>query len=188
MSLSTRPIQPLLSQLPIVDLQTGHATPAFQRIISTISAVIQNSGGLIDVVTSGAISASTPTPGSTNITEGLNIQNIVTQLSSLMSSVSDMQTAFQIYFSPPLSKEDIILNISSNIQNTNCQYQPITPRGYVPEVKFDNGQKIIAGVGDPNSLVYGSVGDLFLRKDGSASSTFYVKESGNNTNTGWVAK
>ena len=44
------------------------------------------------------------------------------------------------------------------------------------------------GTGDPNSVITGSVGDLFLRTDGGASTTLYVKESGSATNTGWVAK
>lgn len=50
------------------------------------------------------------------------------------------------------------------------------------------GAKVLAGTGIPNNVVVGSVGDLFVRKDGGASTTLYVKESGNDTNTGWVAK
>ena len=34
----------------------------------------------------------------------------------------------------------------------------------------------------------GNVGDLFLRTDGGAGSTLWVKESGNGANTGWAAK
>jgi hypothetical protein len=44
------------------------------------------------------------------------------------------------------------------------------------------------GKGTPESAVVGNVGDLFLRLDGGASTTLYVKESGAGTNTGWVAK
>jgi len=44
------------------------------------------------------------------------------------------------------------------------------------------------GVGAPNGVITASVGALYLRLDGGAATTLYVKESGVNTNTGWVAK
>lgn len=44
------------------------------------------------------------------------------------------------------------------------------------------------GTGDPNAAVVGQVGDLYINKSGGASTTLWVKESGNGTNTGWVAK
>lgn len=44
------------------------------------------------------------------------------------------------------------------------------------------------GPSAPNGLRNGRVGSLYLRTDGGAASTLYVKESGDNTNTGWVAK
>jgi hypothetical protein len=51
-----------------------------------------------------------------------------------------------------------------------------------------NGTRVRNGTGDPNGAVVGSVGDMFLRTDGGASSTLYIKESGAATNTGWVGK
>lgn len=47
--------------------------------------------------------------------------------------------------------------------------------------------KIISGIGDPNGAYTADVGSLFLRTNGGAGSTLYVKESGTG-NTGWVAK
>jgi hypothetical protein len=47
---------------------------------------------------------------------------------------------------------------------------------------------IRSGTGTPLGVVTGNIGDLFLRTDGGAGSTLYVKESGNGTNTGWAAK
>lgn len=47
---------------------------------------------------------------------------------------------------------------------------------------------IIMGTGAPNGVVTGSRGNIYLRTDGGAGSTFYVKETGDNTNTGWSAK
>jgi hypothetical protein len=43
------------------------------------------------------------------------------------------------------------------------------------------------GTGTPESAVTGVVGDLFMRTDGGANTTLYVKESGTG-NTGWIAK
>ena len=43
------------------------------------------------------------------------------------------------------------------------------------------------GTGTPEAAVVGIVGDLFLRLDGSTSTTLYVKTSGS-SNTGWTAK
>lgn len=46
---------------------------------------------------------------------------------------------------------------------------------------------VMAGAGSPESVVTGPVGALFMRTDGGAGTTLYVKESGTG-NTGWVAK
>lgn len=43
------------------------------------------------------------------------------------------------------------------------------------------------GTGTPEAAVTAAVGSLFLRTDGGANTTLYVKESGTG-NTGWVAK
>lgn len=47
--------------------------------------------------------------------------------------------------------------------------------------------RLRTGVGDPNGAVSAVVGTLYLRSDGGASTTLYVKESGTGS-SGWVAK
>ena len=47
---------------------------------------------------------------------------------------------------------------------------------------------IFVGTGTPEGNVTASVGALFLRTDGGANTTLYIKETGTDTNTGWVAK
>lgn len=47
--------------------------------------------------------------------------------------------------------------------------------------------KLYAGTGSPENNVTAEVGSLFLRTDGGATTTLYVKESGS-ADTGWVAK
>lgn len=49
------------------------------------------------------------------------------------------------------------------------------------------GPSVITGTGSPQSAVTAPVGSLYLRTDGGAGSTLYVKESGTG-NTGWAAK
>lgn len=47
--------------------------------------------------------------------------------------------------------------------------------------------RLTAGTGSPETVVTAPVGSLFLRTDGGANTTLYVKESGAG-NTGWIAK
>lgn len=51
----------------------------------------------------------------------------------------------------------------------------------------DLANKATWGAGTPEGAVAASVGTLYLRTDGGAGTTLYVKESGTG-NTGWVAK
>jgi hypothetical protein len=51
----------------------------------------------------------------------------------------------------------------------------------------ESGAGIISGTGTPEGVVSAGVGTLFLRRDGGAGTTLYVKQSGTG-NTGWVAK
>lgn len=47
---------------------------------------------------------------------------------------------------------------------------------------------IDAGTGDPEGVVARPVGSIWMRSDGGAGTSQYVKESGGTGNTGWVAK
>lgn len=47
--------------------------------------------------------------------------------------------------------------------------------------------KIVSGSGSPEGVITAPVGSLYLRTDGGAATTLYVKESGTG-NAGWVAK
>lgn len=60
-------------------------------------------------------------------------------------------------------------------------------------VTYDSGRKhgttrdIFEGNGTPEGSQTGSIGDIYIRLDGGASTVLYIKESGSATNTGWVA-
>jgi hypothetical protein len=47
---------------------------------------------------------------------------------------------------------------------------------------------IMTGGVKPNNIVYGKPGDIFIYVGGGSGETLWVKESGQNTNTGWVGK
>lgn len=47
---------------------------------------------------------------------------------------------------------------------------------------------LIVGAGSPASKIVANIGALYLRTDGGTGAALYVKESGNGTSTGWVAK
>jgi len=47
---------------------------------------------------------------------------------------------------------------------------------------------ILRGVGTPEGVVTGSIGNFYINTDGGTDVTFWVKESGAATNTGWSAK
>lgn len=55
-------------------------------------------------------------------------------------------------------------------------------------VTLANGARIMDGYGTPEGVIFGSPADQWLRRDGGAGTCLYVKETGVNTNTGWVAK
>lgn len=51
----------------------------------------------------------------------------------------------------------------------------------------NTGARIMSGSGTPEGVMTAEVGSLFMRTDGGANTTLYVKESGSG-NTGWVPK
>jgi hypothetical protein len=54
-------------------------------------------------------------------------------------------------------------------------------------ITINGGPLLRTGTGSPESVITAPVGSLYLRTDGGANTTLYVKESGSG-NTGWVAK
>lgn len=51
-----------------------------------------------------------------------------------------------------------------------------------------NGPTMLTGTGSPQGTVAAPVGSLYLRSDGGAGTTLYVKQSGASSSTGWVGK
>lgn len=57
----------------------------------------------------------------------------------------------------------------------------------VQNVTFTNGLTVVTGEGSPEGVVTARVGSLYLRSDGGAGTSMYVKETGSDEN-GWVGK
>lgn len=85
-------------------------------------------------------------------------------------------------FRSPLS--NIRAKWDSSLQVWDYQGNEIVGLG---DLTTTAGPKILGGSGTPEAAVTAPVGSLFMRSDGGASTSFYVKESGAG-NTGWVAK
>jgi hypothetical protein len=47
---------------------------------------------------------------------------------------------------------------------------------------------VFVGVGSPAGKIFANRGSLYLRTDGGAGTSLYVKESGDGLATGWAAK
>lgn len=69
---------------------------------------------------------------------------------------------------------DNLFNVSTNGYVTAQKYLVVT-------------MQVVSGAGSPESAVTAPAGSIYLRNNGGAGTTFYVKESGSG-NTGWVAK
>ena len=54
-------------------------------------------------------------------------------------------------------------------------------------IDMNGGPKVLFGTGTPEGAVTAAIGSMFMRADGGAGTSLYVKESGTG-NTGWVGK
>jgi hypothetical protein len=77
---------------------------------------------------------------------------------------------------------------TSNLKIGSTQDIWLAP-GATGKIFLDNGGGVFVkvGTGTPEGTVTAPVGALFLRTDGGATTTLYVKTSGTG-NTGWTAK
>lgn len=61
-------------------------------------------------------------------------------------------------------------------------------REYARAVNDLDDRSALRGAGSPEGVVVANRGRMYLRTDGGAGTTMYVKESNDGGNTGWVAK
>lgn len=71
------------------------------------------------------------------------------------------------------------------LYNGNSVFE-VTSQGVIKLGTFKHG--IYFGTGTPEGVVSAKIGSLYLNSSGGAGTTLYVKQSGNDTNTGWIGK
>lgn len=64
---------------------------------------------------------------------------------------------------------------------------PLTDRDFQRWARESYDLNVLSGTGSPEGVVTAPIGKLYLRQDGGANTTLYVKESGVSS-TGWIAK
>jgi hypothetical protein len=81
-----------------------------------------------------------------------------------------------------LSKEQLETTVGINELNRMLRqlYELVSGDG--------KNTKIYYGYGSPEGEVVASIGAIYMRKDGGVNTSVYVKESGTETATGWIAK
>lgn len=84
---------------------------------------------------------------------------------------------------------DVATNLIDDAVGAGIVWQNTFLRHYTPSAQGFQIQQCIfrVGSGTPEGVVAARVGSIFLRNNGGANTTLYVKESGTG-NTGWIAK
>jgi hypothetical protein len=149
---------------------------------------LSNFVGSPQSTSSGSSSGQTVQEQISALTETVN--NIVGQISSLppQESAPVLGTLLRLralLLGPPAHRPPLPPPPSAPAVSRRVPTPPQAPQGIL---YLANGARVFDGYGAPNTVVYGSIGDLYLRRDGGTSTTLYVKEAGNNTDAGWVAK
>ncbi len=82
------------------------------------------------------------------------------------------------------------VTLNANVTLGNASTDTITATAHIPSTltfASSTGPTLRAGSGSPEGAVTAVVGSIYMRSDGGAATSVYIKESGSG-NTGWVAK
>lgn len=88
----------------------------------------------------------------------------------------------------PINSRRVVFKVTSEGETESLNGVRVGGPDTTPATIATVGALVRSGNGDPEGAIVGSVGDLWLRLNGGAGTTLYVKESGAATNTGWAAK
>jgi hypothetical protein len=127
-------------------------------------------------------------------TIGISADNASLNLASLLTIYAEgAPTATKV----PCREELELTNLAGTrqlVRKTTSEGETQTLRGVraggpsTTPATIGGGSLWSSDNGSPEGVVFGSPGDLYSDKNGGAGLTFYVKESGVATNTGWIAK
>ena len=171
-------------------IQTTGSTITFESTMSGGTVAMSNCSNSLIVNSTGGSCGQTRFVGETLIQDtgygsGYVFQKvgglIADRISVNLSSVNNLQInntlgASVQYFAGVTGVHQFLINsVQQWVMNTDGSLQSKT------------GPKINSGTGTPENAIIASVGSLFMRTDGGAGTSLYVKESGAG-NTGWVGK
>ena len=84
------------------------------------------------------------------------------------------------------------MKIRTDVNISRNNDEPIRARDVIREIGEVKGVladcPVLWGKGSPEDIVFAKIGTLYLRLDGSTSTTLYIKESGDPSKDGWIAK
>jgi hypothetical protein len=133
---------------------------------------------------------------------GVGLANVAVGTSALLVATNDRNTAIGNGALSVTTTGTNVIGIGDNVQATSAATSNEITLGNnsvnnfrIPGIGLSaiagtitfGGVKILVGTGSPEGVQTAPIGSLFLRTDGGAGSTLYIKESGTG-NTGWVAK
>ena len=128
------------------------------------------------------------------VENNLNYSSRFFKLSSAYTTYKTLTANGMGFYNDSLGGNIAILNDSSagNITLTaggsSTSHVTIASSGETAVASTLTALNFKRGTGTPEAAVVGSMGDIFIRTNGGAGTTLYIKESGNATNPGWVSK
>lgn len=150
---------------PFVDNSSGHTT------------LWTYNPSLSDGLTAGAFA-----PGQAiALRNAAYLQGVKQAGGNTTKSIVGLDTGDNVRLAPA---SDSVVAVGSAANFTNMVGGDFAVAG---KVRVGGTPFITTGTGSPETVVTAPIGSLFLRTNGGASTTLYVKESGTG-NTGWIAK
>ncbi len=148
---------------PAVDPKTGLPTYQMAQWMQRVHALLNG--------TSGAGGGGTGGSGGSNSGTGL-----VDQINNISNTTDFLTVA---------SSDDPIARAMVRHLAKVLASRPLPPHR-AGVVTLQNGARLVDGWGVPNGAVFGSVGDIFLQRDGTGDDVVWFKATGSQTDTGWV--
>jgi len=173
-----------------VQIQATNATTFPVKLLTVSGALVAHGLGLSSVSSpniTGLFFSGTGNGrlagGAINIPGGIGVENVGSGAVRLNGA----------YFIATTATADLKRSSSGVIEVLGVDY--LTESGNITgkpvrtdSVVLDQTCQILTGTGSPEGVVAAPVCSLFLRQDGTATTTLYVKTTGGTGNTGWTAK
>ena len=148
-------------------------------VFRTLLGAVNNAGTL------QTFAGGTLTPLATYSNSGLSAPNATT-----LTLTAGGKLSANVYISDATPYRFVMQTAGgSNIFITDQTFPAkfsVSPLGSVTALT-NNPLTIMSGTGTPEGAITANIGSLYLRIDGGANTTLYVKESGAG-NTGWIGK